>query len=78
MGILLVSMGWVQEAYVTVEAESGLPGADFAVSNSSSPTYITITSNCKGNNLRELAVLLKKLGMATFYLYKSLNINDHF
>ena len=32
------------------EAESGALGADFAVSNSSSPIYITITSNDTGNN----------------------------
>ena len=37
-------------ASVTFEAESGALGADFAVSNSSSPAYITITSNGAGSN----------------------------
>ena len=35
---------------VTFEAESGALGADWAVSNSASPAYITITSNSNGNN----------------------------
>lgn len=35
---------------VTFEAESGTLGSDFAVSNSSSPTFITITSNSSANN----------------------------
>jgi BNR repeat-containing family member len=37
-------------ASVTLEAESGALGADWAVSNSASPAYITITSNDTGNN----------------------------
>jgi hypothetical protein len=35
---------------VTFEAESGTLGADFAISNSSSPAFITITSNSSANN----------------------------
>jgi glucuronoarabinoxylan endo-1,4-beta-xylanase len=37
-------------ASVTFEAESGVLGADWAVSNSRSPVYITITSNTNGYN----------------------------
>jgi uncharacterized repeat protein (TIGR03803 family) len=36
-------------ALVTFEAESGALGSDFAVSNISSPTYITITTDDTGN-----------------------------
>src|SRR5262245_9636656 len=35
---------------VSFEAESGTLGADWAVSNSSSPAYMTILSNFAGNN----------------------------
>jgi hypothetical protein len=35
---------------VTSEAESGALGADFAVSNNSTPVFITITSNSSSNN----------------------------
>jgi hypothetical protein len=35
---------------VTFEAESGTLGADFAISNRSSPAFITITSNSSANN----------------------------
>src|SRR5690349_14409070 len=35
---------------VTFEAESGVLGADWAVSNSTSPAYITILSDGAGNN----------------------------
>jgi hypothetical protein len=50
--IALVTVGAVSSraASVTFEAESGTLGADFAVSNSTSPSYITITSNGAGNN----------------------------
>lgn len=37
-------------AFVAFEAESGALGADWAVSNSTSPAYITILSNYAGNN----------------------------
>ena len=37
-------------ASVAFEAESGALGADWAVSNSSSPAYISITSNSTGSN----------------------------
>jgi hypothetical protein len=37
-------------ASVAFEAESGMLGSDWAVSNSSSPAYITILSNDTGNN----------------------------
>ena len=40
----------VADALVTFEAESGSLGSDWVVSNSSSPAYITITSNSTGNN----------------------------
>jgi hypothetical protein len=35
---------------VKFEAESGVLGSDFAVSNSGSPAYITVTSDDVGNN----------------------------
>ena len=35
---------------VSFEAESGVPGADWAVSNSVSPAYITITTDSTGTN----------------------------
>src|SRR5262245_49175513 len=37
-------------AFVGFEAESGVLGADWALSNSASPAYITITSAGAGNN----------------------------
>jgi glucuronoarabinoxylan endo-1,4-beta-xylanase len=37
-------------ALMTFEAESGVLGADWAVSNSAGPAYITIISNTNGNN----------------------------
>jgi glucuronoarabinoxylan endo-1,4-beta-xylanase len=40
----------VWAASVTLEAESGTLGSDWAISNSASPAYITITSNGAGNN----------------------------
>ena len=50
--IALLTLGAVSSraASVSFEAESGTLGADFAVSNSTSPQYITITSNGAGNN----------------------------
>jgi hypothetical protein len=50
--IALVTLGAVSSRAdsVAFEAESGALGADFAVSNSTSPSYITITSNGAGNN----------------------------
>ncbi len=38
------------DALVTFEAESGALGSDFALSNSSSPVYITITTDSAGSN----------------------------
>jgi uncharacterized repeat protein (TIGR03803 family) len=38
------------DALLTFEAESGALGSDWAVSNSSSPAYITITTDGAGNN----------------------------
>ena len=46
----MVSALTARAASVTFEAESGALGADFAVSNSSSPIFITITSNSSANN----------------------------
>ena len=48
----LLTLGAVSSraASVSFEAESGTLGADFAVSNSTSPQSITITSNGAGNN----------------------------
>jgi glucuronoarabinoxylan endo-1,4-beta-xylanase len=47
---LITLPGALQAASVTVEAESGALGADWAISNTVSPAYITITSNGGGNN----------------------------
>lgn len=46
----MVGLGSGRAAFVTFEAESGALGTDWAVSNSTSPVYITITSNGSGNN----------------------------
>lgn len=40
----------INAAFVAFESESGALGTDWAVSNSVSPAYITITSNGSGNN----------------------------
>ena len=45
-----VSLASAEAASVTVEAESGVLGADWSVSNSVSPAYITISSDHTGNN----------------------------
>ena len=41
--MLAVVPGLLQAASVTIEAESGSRGADWAISNSSSPVFITVT-----------------------------------
>jgi hypothetical protein len=48
--LLLAGIAAARAGSITIEAESGALGLDFAVSNSTSPAYITITSNGAGNN----------------------------
>ncbi len=50
VGLFLLSAIWTRGASVIQEAEAGALGADWAVSNSVTPQYITITSNDTGNN----------------------------
>jgi hypothetical protein len=48
--ILAILPGLLRAASVTLEAESGTLGADWVASNSTSPAYISITSNFATNN----------------------------
>jgi glucuronoarabinoxylan endo-1,4-beta-xylanase len=48
--VWLTAAGGARADSVTIEAESGTLGADWAVSNSASPVYITILSNGVGGN----------------------------
>jgi len=51
LGVLLVwATASVAAELATIEAESGVLGAEWAVSNSSSPAYLTITITGAGNN----------------------------
>lgn len=47
-------------ASVAGKAESVPPGADFVVNNSTSPQYITITSNGAGSNASNIQCLQGK------------------
>ncbi len=48
--VWLPTQAFAADALVTFEAESGALGSDFALSNSSSPVYITITTDSAGSN----------------------------
>ena len=48
--LMIASLFSARADSVTFQAESGALGADFAVSNSSSPSFITILSNSSGNS----------------------------
>ncbi len=65
-------------ASVTFEAESGALGVDWAVSNSTSPTYITITANSIGSNpgsaTRVASYNVTFPAAGTYQLYARINI----
>ncbi len=65
-------------ASVTFEAESGLLGADWAVSNSASPAYITIasnsTSNSPGNAARVATYTVNFPTNGSYELYARVNV----
>ena len=48
--VLAASNQRAMASFVAIEAESGTLGSEWAVSNSASPSYITITSTGAGNN----------------------------
>src|SRR5215472_11617099 len=50
LAFLVFSIASRAATLVKFEAESGTLGSDFAVSNSSSPAYITITTDDSGNS----------------------------
>jgi glucuronoarabinoxylan endo-1,4-beta-xylanase len=67
-------------ASVTFEAESGLLGTDWAVSNSASPAYITIASNSTSNNpgsaLRVATYAVNFPAAGTYQLYARINVGS--
>jgi hypothetical protein len=65
-------------ASVTIEAESGTLGGDWAVSNSTSPAYITITSSTTGSNpgsaARVASYNVTFPGAGTYQLYARVRV----
>ncbi len=50
VAVLAAIPGWLQAGSVTLEAEFGMLGTDWVVSNSSRPVYITITTGITGSD----------------------------
>jgi len=81
--LLLAAAGWVSghAASVTFEAESGVLGADWAVSNSASPAYITITSSSTNNNpgssARVATYTVNFPAAGTYQLYARVNVGTN-